>query len=166
MSNRTSYLHASGQQIRNLRELEHDPYHARKKLPEPTRCPDCGAIFHDGHWQWGQAPAGAHETLCPACHRIHDHCPAGFLILSGALLVEHREDILRLLRHVEQREKAEHVLHRLIAMEEQTDGSLLITFTDPHLARASGEAVHDAFKGELHFQYVAGEFLLRVTWTG
>jgi hypothetical protein len=41
MNNKTPHPQASGTQIRNLRELEHDPYHAS----EPTACPDCGAIY-------------------------------------------------------------------------------------------------------------------------
>ena len=61
-------------------------------------------------------------------------------------------------------EKFEHALMRVMAIEEQADGNLLATFTYPHLARAAGEAVHDARKGELDYHYRPGEFLLRVTW--
>ena len=33
-----------------LQELVHDSYKAGHKLPEPTRCPECGATFHRGRW--------------------------------------------------------------------------------------------------------------------
>ena len=164
MNNKTPHLQASGTQIRNLRELEHDPYHARKKLGEPTACPDCGAIYQGGRWQWGQATAGAEQHRCPACQRIRDRCPAGLLTISGDFLAEHREEINHLIRNVEQREKSEHALKRIVDMEEQADGALLVTFTDPHLARAIGEALHSAYKGDLDFHYQEGEFLLRVSW--
>ncbi len=164
MSHRTADLHASGLQIRNLRELRHDPYAARKKLEEPTVCKGCGAIYHHGRWQWGMTPTNAKHALCPACQRIHDHCPAGFLHLSGAYLAAHKTDILQLVQHVIARENSEHPLKRMMTLEDRPDGGLDATFTDPHLARAIGEAIHDAHQGELAYAYQAGEFLLRVNW--
>lgn len=164
MNNKTPHLQATGTQIRNLRELEHDPYHARKKFSEPTACPDCGAIYRDGHWQWGQAVAGAEQHRCPACQRIHDRSPAGFLSISGGFFGEHEDEIRHLIRNLEQREKSSHALKRIIAIEEQPDGGLLATFTDPHLARAIGEALHSAYQGDLDYHYQEGEFLLRVSW--
>ncbi|MDD5035907.1 MAG: hypothetical protein PHE55_14250, partial [Methylococcaceae bacterium] len=67
----------TGRQDRLLHELVHDPYKSRSKPQEPTVCPDCGAIFHGGRWQWGETPADAHQEPCPACHRIRDKLPAG-----------------------------------------------------------------------------------------
>lgn len=163
--NQNTSLPKTGTQIHNLRELEHDPYHAQRKFKEPVACPGCGAIYQGGRWQWGQATSGADQHRCPACQRIHDRCPAGFLTISGDFLAGHRDDIHHLIRNVEQREKSEHALKRIIDMEEQADGALLVTFTDPHLARATGEALHGACKGDLDFHYQEGEFLLRVTWT-
>jgi len=155
----------SGAQIRNIQELVHDPYFSKRKLPEPSSCPECGAVYHAGRWLWGTSSPDAHLSLCPACQRIKDHCPAGFLTLSGEFLSDHREEILQLLKNLEQYEKAEHPLKRLICMEHQSDGSLEATFTDPHLARAMGEAVRHAYKGQLDYDYQAGEYLLRVKWT-
>ena len=60
-------------------ERVHDTYKLRGKLAEPTVCSECGAVFHDGRWQWISRPAGAHEVACPACQRIKDRFPAGFV---------------------------------------------------------------------------------------
>lgn len=157
--------HSEGRHDRLLQELVHDPYHSKKKLTEPTACPECGAIYHGGRWHWGEAPAGAAAELCPACHRIQDQCPAGFLTLGGEFLAAHKEDILNLVRNVEEKQKAQHALKRLMAIEDQADGGVAITFTDPELARAAGEAIHSAYKGELDFTYQESEFLLRVSWS-
>ncbi len=147
-----------------LQELVHDSYKAKRKLPEPTRCPECGAVFHKGRWTWGAAPAGAHELKCPACHRIHDKFPAGYVTLKGEFLREHRDQILNLLRNHEAKEKAEHPLERIMAIEDTAEG-VLVTTTDTHLARDFAEALFDAWKGDLEFHYNKEENLLRATWS-
>jgi NMD protein affecting ribosome stability and mRNA decay len=144
-------------------EFVHDSYRQQEKLPEPTRCPDCGAVFRDGRWQWTPAPSGAHEALCPACRRIRDRYPAGYVTLTGDFFAAHRDDILHLVRNREVRAKAEHPLERIMAIEDVADG-VQITTTDVHLARAIGEAVHDAYKGELELKYNDEENLVRVRW--
>lgn len=149
---------------RLLRELEHDPYHSKVKLEEPTVCPDCRAVFHSGRWTWDDPPEDAHRNLCPACRRVRDRVPAAFLTLRGGFVDEHKEEILNLVRNYEQREKAEHPLKRIMAIEEQ-DGETVITFTDAHLARGIGEALQHAYKGELDYHYVEEDIMLRVTWT-
>jgi NMD protein affecting ribosome stability and mRNA decay len=144
-------------------ELVHDSYKATAKLRDPTRCPTCGAVYHEGHWRWGTAPVGAHEEPCPACHRIHDEFPAGYVSLSGDFFQEHRDEILHLVRNCEAREKAEHPLERIMAIEDAKDG-VVVTTTDSHLARLIGESLHAAQKGKIEFHYSKEENLLRVNW--
>jgi NMD protein affecting ribosome stability and mRNA decay len=144
-------------------ERVHDTYKSGAKLPSPTRCPDCGAVFDGGRWTWHAAPAGAHEAPCPACHRIRDRFPAGYVRVEGAFWREHRAEIEHLARHREARERAEHPLERIMAVEE-ADNGLLITTTDSHLARDIGEALHSAYKGDLDYHYNREENLLRVHW--
>lgn len=149
---------------RLLQETVHDAYKAKGKLPEPTVCPQCQAVFHEGHWAWRDVPEAAHSELCPACHRISDHYPAGFVSLSGPFFKAHRSEIMALVHHEEQRARLQHPLQRLMAIEEQDDAALLTT-TDIHLARACGEAVRRAYQGELEFHYNRAENLLRVHWS-
>lgn len=144
-------------------ERIHDPYQATRKYADGTRCPECRALFHDGRWTWSDA-ASEHEVLCPACHRIRDELPAGFVILDGDFATAHRDEILNLVRHLEQRERREHPLQRIMAIEE-TDGGLRVTTTDIHLARDLGAALHAAYKGKLEYHYNDAEYLLRVHWT-
>lgn len=149
---------------RLLTEVVHDTYKTKGKLPEPALCPDCGAVFHGGGWQWLERPKDAHQAICPACHRLRDQFPAGYLSVSGKYFALHENEILQLIRHHEVREKAEHPLQRIMAIEKTDDGSL-VTTTDIHLARGLGEALHHAYQGELEFHYNPEQSLLRVHWS-
>ena len=147
-----------------FQEHVHDAYKSKGKLPEPTVCPQCDAVFHAGRWQWSAVPEGAHQETCPACHRIRDHYPAGFLTLQGEFFLAHRDEIMHLAHNYEKRECDDHPLKRIIAVEEK-EGKTLVTTTDIHLARGIGEAVHRAYQGELKFHYNPEQNLLRVSWT-
>ncbi len=146
-----------------LQELVHDSYKAGKKLREPARCPGCGASFQNGRWTWEPAPASAAAHTCPACQRIHDEFPAGYVTLAGTFLDQHLDEIRSLIEHCEAAEKAEHPLQRIMAIKPSEDG-LLITTTDVHLARELAERVHAAYKGTLEFSYNREDNLLRALW--
>lgn len=148
---------------RLLQEAVHDSYKIKGKLQEPTVCPDCGAVFHEGRWQWLVKPGNAHQQTCPACHRMHDHFPAGYVSLSGDFLAAHEEEVLHLIRHREDREKAEHPLQRIMDIEKTRHG-MQVSTTDIHLARSIGEALHHAYQGKLEFHYNPEQNLLRVQW--
>jgi NMD protein affecting ribosome stability and mRNA decay len=141
-----------------------DPYRARKKWPEPSACPECGAVYHRGRWQWGTAAAGAEMHLCPACERIRDRVPAGELTLSGDFFKMHRDEILHLVRNREAEARAEHPLERIIAVREEPE-RVTITFTDTHLTHRVGEALRAAYQGKLASHYTDEGDLLRVSWS-
>ena len=147
-----------------LAEREHDPYRDRRKPGEPSACPDCGAVFHEGRWSWGEAPPAAHAQMCPACRRVRDRLPAGFLTLEGEFVTAHRTEIMGLVQAHARQVREEHPLQRLMGVEDREDGSCLLTTTDPHLARGLGEALHQAWRGDLAFHYEQGQTLLRVRW--
>ena len=140
-----------------------DPYRSRGKFKEPTTCPECGAVFHHGHWQWGAAAPDAERHLCPACQRIRDRVPAAQLTLSGPFFAEHRDEILHLVRNTEAKARAEHPLERLIEVRDEA-GQTIATFTEAHLAHGVGEALRHAYHGELDSHYTDESDLLRVAW--
>ncbi|HEU4620326.1 MAG TPA: BCAM0308 family protein [Gammaproteobacteria bacterium] len=151
-------------QDRLIRERIHDPYKLRQKLPEPTRCPRCGAVFEKGRWAWSRVPVtGAHEELCQACHRIEDDYPAGEVHVRGAYVSDHKDEIVGLMRNIEQAENAEHPLNRIMRIDE-TDEGLVVKTTDIHLPHAIGHALNDAWDGELAVHYDEEGYFARVEW--
>jgi len=146
-----------------FKEKVHDAYTPHGKLSEPTICPTCGAVYHQGGWRWMESPPNPHKAICPACHRIQDDYPAGFLTFSGKFFATHREEIMHLVQNHERHERAEHPLQRIIASQE-IGSEVVITTTDIHLARGIGEAVHHAYQGNLEYHYNPSENLLRVYW--
>ncbi len=140
-----------------------EPYRLAGKLKKPTVCPKCRAIFHQGRWQWGEAPEGADEHLCPACLRERDRVPAGMLILSGEFFDARKQEIKNLIRNAEAQAREEHPLERIMAIEEQ-EGQTVITFTDVHITHGIGEALRHAYQGDLDSRYVDKDGLLRVVW--
>ncbi|MGH0031443.1 MAG: BCAM0308 family protein [Myxococcota bacterium] len=140
-----------------------EPYRSERKLPDPTTCADCGALYRNGRWVWGDAPEDAHRALCPACHRIRDAYPAGVLTISGSFIEAHRAEILGLARNVESREKGDHPLKRIMAVRSD-EAAVTIETTEAGLARNIGDALHRAYEGDLDYTYGEGGDLLRVTW--
>lgn len=150
---------------RLIKERVHDPYKTRRKLSEPTICPQCGAVWQAGRWQWkSERPEAANEELCQACHRVNDCYPAGELTLNGPFLSAHREEITHLVRNTEQLENKEHPLHRIMDLENQDD-SIVITTTDIHLPRRIARALFNAYEGDLDFHYDDEGYFIRVTWS-
>jgi len=139
-----------------------DTYKVKRKLPELTLCPGCRAVFKDGSWQW-QELSVAYEALCPACHRQHDNSPAGFVALSGDFVAAHEAVIFGIVLDQEEREKVEYPLRRVMDIEKSKEG-FLVTTTDVQLARDIGEALRQAFNGELDLNYNQQAKRLLVDW--
>jgi rubrerythrin len=79
-----------------LSGMEKDSYKSPRKLPESSRCPQCGATFFKDRWTWKPALADSPAHICPACHRIKDKFPAGYVTLNGEYLTAHRDEIVSL----------------------------------------------------------------------
>jgi hypothetical protein len=90
--------------------------------------------------------------------------PAGFVRLSGPFLQEHRKELLKRVRRCEESERRGHPMQRIMAIARH-EGELLVTTSHARLARRIGEALHDAYQGELSYCSGQGELLLRVWWS-
>lgn len=149
---------------RQLRERIHDPYRMRDKPAGPARCPQCGASYAKGRWQWQDGPVnGAAAYLCPACQRVRDGLPAGVVTIEGWFVAPHKEEIVGLVRRCAAEENATHPLNRIMDLRD-VGVHLEVTTTDIHLPRRIGEALAKAYDGHLSYHYQEGEYHLRVMW--
>ncbi len=147
-----------------VQEERHDTYREWGKLPEPTVCTECGALFENGRWSWKKPSAEARKAVCPACQRIADKFPEGFLEIKGEFFKKHREELLNLIHNEEESEKAEHPMERIIAIVDE-GGLTLVTTTGIHMARRIGQALSAAYQGDFSLQYGDAEKSIRVYWS-
>lgn len=141
-----------------------DMYKTDAKLRENTQCTNCEALYRGGRWTWEIPSAAAAKGLCPACQRIADNNPAGFLAIARDFYDAHRREIQDLIKATERKEVSEHPLERLIAIAEEPE-QLLVTTTGTHLAQRLGHALTGAYKGHVEFQYDDSKSRLDVYWT-
>lgn len=137
----------------------------RKQKPSAAVvCDECKLVHHAGRWFEGAPPvAELSAGLCPACRRVRDHDPAGEITVPEGFL-EQREEVLGMLRNAESAERAEHPLERLMDLEEGPDGSLVVTTTGMHLARAIANKLERRFHRQARFRYAEEQSFVRVDW--
>jgi NMD protein affecting ribosome stability and mRNA decay len=144
-----------------LKDESHDPTKPTRKLADPTVCPECGATYRAGRWTWERGSSEAPRSLCSACQRIQDDYAAGFVNIRGQFARDHLDEIISLVRNIEEREKETHPIKRIMDIVEVEDGLVLRT-TEVHLAQAIGKALRGAFKGHLELGYE--EDIVRADW--
>lgn len=150
--------------LQMLEGLRDDAYWSGSKPHGPVYCPKCKAVFRNGRWNWSAAPAGAAKLRCPACRRVDEGSPAGYIALSGDFFAAHRNEVLARVRNCEKKEKSTHPLERIMAIA-AANGGVQVTTTSVHLARRIAHALESAFKGTLNIAYNHQDNLLRVRWS-
>ncbi|TWB47674.1 BCAM0308 family protein [Nitrospirillum viridazoti] len=140
-----------------------DPYHSVEKMPDGTCCPDCGAVFSGGRWHWGECAALGPAQTCPACRRIREGAAGGILTLKGDFVRAKQQELLSLIHHQEELEKAEHALNRIMDIAVDDDG-ITVRTTDPRLACRMGDALERAYEGALEIHHDEDGFFARVAW--
>ncbi len=143
----------------------HDPYAAATKLKSPAHCTTCGVIYEHGRWAWPgpEKKTEGEEILCPACKRIEADDPGGLLVLEGTFWPMHQTEILNLLHNVEQQDKKNFPLHRI--MSAAADGNaMVVAATDPHLVQRMNDALTSAYNGQADVKHDTDEYFMQVNW--
>lgn len=146
-----------------MKTKQPDAYREMAKRATPSQCPKCGVVFAAGRWTWQAVTGEAAQVRCPACIRIANRTPAGYVDLRGAFLAEHHDEIVNLIRNTEESEKGRHPLERIMRIAAKRDGTQVST-TGMHLARRIGDALCRAYSGELAVRYLEGDQIVQVVW--
>jgi len=138
---------------------------------EVAFCRKCGAVYRNKRWSSDEAElvklrgeAGTGKVVCPACQRMEDHNPAGVITLSGDYLLQHEDEILNIIKHVEAKSRAKNPLGRIMEIEQERD-VMTIGTTEDKLAQKLGREIYKAHKGELHYQWSHDQEFVRVSWS-
>jgi hypothetical protein len=140
-----------------------DPYKHPGKLVAPVLCPQCGAVYRAGRWQWAPRPTGAPEAICQACHRSNDNHPAGVVTLTGGFVGANRAEIVRIAEEHGTGEKRDRPANRIIGIEQGED-RVVVTTTDIQLPHRIGAAIVRAFQGRIKHDFDEADYVMRVNW--
>jgi len=154
--------HPHGRRDRLIQQKRHDAYLETQKLPDPTLCTECGVLFSDGRWVWKGTEKEVHTTVCPACRRIAERNPAGFVDIHGAFFHNRLDEVENLIYNTEKAETLERPMERLIQVVRDDDGTR-VTTTGVHIARRIGDAVARAYSGDASIEYLDNEKRVRIS---
>ena len=147
-----------------------DPYLTDLPPEEMAACKVCGAVWHSKRWSISVSPAilatGAKTALttCPACKKMRDRCPQGFVTIQGTFAFEHREEILNLLRNNETRALHINLLERIMTIKD-SGKAIEVSTTTEKLAQRIGRMLNKAYGGAVEYKWSSDEKLARVVWT-
>ena len=140
---------------------------------EPAVCEDCGSVYVNRRWsaansairnnrhkQWRPA----RMTICPACQQKLTGEPRGFVYLDGAFVLEHYEEIERLLRNEADRAAEDNPLARILEWKRGKRHKFTVTTTTEHLAQRLGHALEKAYARPAHYDFSHENKLARVSW--
>lgn len=147
-------------------------HHTRRAAKEPAVCASCSAVYSDRRWTKpeGERKQSEHHwkpasvTICPACVQTKEGAPSGYVYIEGAFLVDHLDEIERLLGNEAARASEDNPLARIMAWEIKSPVSLLLTTTTEHLAQRLGHALEKAYHGKVEYDFSHENKLSRVTW--
>lgn len=150
---------------------EKDPYLLKLSPGDMALCRKCGAMYHDKRWSIGaKAPVIAEgkkkrvSVLCPACQKIKDNFPEGYVTIQGAFVKTHKDEILRIIKNKEKIAMRYNPLDRIIGISEKR-GVIEVTTTTEKLAQRIGQIIGKAFDGDVEYKWSSDVKLARIVWT-
>ncbi len=138
-------------------------------------CAGCGAVSPHRRW-YRRTSAHARKALqgsppmrieiCRSCRQRRPGLPHGYLHVDGPFVHSHRGEIEGLIRSVADDAHRELPEALLLACEDDGSGGLLVTTSLGHVAARIGDALENAYDGQLHYGVVPGSGLAHVWWQG
>ncbi|MFQ3548225.1 MAG: BCAM0308 family protein [Armatimonadota bacterium] len=157
-------------QIRNTVSTDSEVQELSNQFPDKSVCEECKSVYSLGRWYSKDEFLATHKraelgekVICPACKRLKEQFPGGVLTLEGDFLLEHRQEILNLIRNETEKAQNFNPLERVMSID--FDGSVMeITTTNEKLAQRLGKAIHKAYSGDIEYKWSQGNKLARIYW--
>jgi NMD protein affecting ribosome stability and mRNA decay len=148
-----------------------DPYE-QAAGQEAAVCQECRALYQGKRWFFDEklyarlAGAGqVRQVVCPTCRKIKDHYVEGYLTLSGEFLVQHKEEIVKLLEKEAAKVGRRSFDDRIAQMMPEGEDKLVVETTTEKLAQHLGRTIYKAYKGDLSFRWSEPSRFVRVYWS-
>jgi len=139
----------------------------RGRLPEPSGCERCGAIFSRRVWRQGRRVTAAllekvHWTTCPACEQTSRATGLGRVVLRGAYVATHEGAVRRRIANVAARAAYTQSQRRVSSIEWRDDALEVLT-TSQKLAHRIVRELEKAFGGRVTYAW-SDDGSLFATW--
>lgn len=136
----------------------------------PAVCVRCHAIRHHKHWHLDEKTATAliaqgdvEQMVCPGCVKVEREEYDGMVVLKGAFVQAHQDELVGLIRNTESHIREHNPIAR-VAMVKMADDRMEVLTISPFLAERIGKEVRKAYDGMLEIQHPERKEFIRVTW--
>jgi hypothetical protein len=110
-----------------------------------------------------KGPVGREKGVRYEQWRNRDTELGGIIKISGKFLLDHEEEILNLVKH-EGKLAEERNPKAKVSKIEKANGGIVVEVSEHNLAMRIGKALHNAYKGEHHYNFREGEKFAEVVW--
>jgi len=140
---------------------------ATRRLPEPTVCERCGAVFQRRSWNTERAPspaalARARWRVCPACKQQAAQEWYGRVRLRGGFVAAHEDELRQRIANVASRARSTQSQRRVVSVERDGDGLEVLT-TSQKLAHRIVHELRKAFRGRASYTW-SDDRTLEAVW--
>jgi NMD protein affecting ribosome stability and mRNA decay len=155
---------------RGVRTDKSPPVAGEYSYPEPALCGSCGAVYVRKTWRRSESRRlgaylqGAERVSCPACRQVGEGRGYGRVLLRGAWLADHEDEVRRRISAVESRARHSQPERRLVAIARHDDG-LEVRTTSQKLAHRIARELQKAFGGRMSYAWSDRDGSLRATWS-
>lgn len=156
------------QRVKSGREL---PKREFAKIPGQSFavCKKCHALYSGKRWFYDEnlykemIKKKPPLILCPGCQGVEQKRVDGIVNLKSFLLKDHKDEVINLIRHEEERAKEKNPLSRIVEIRTRGE-EIEINTTTQFLATRIGHALEKAYSGKLGISKLPRESFVRVNW--
>ena len=138
------------------------------RLPEPTVCERCGAVYRGKTWRAGERSrktqlAGVHWAVCPACRQVAAGEYFGRVVIRGGFADAHDAEIRTRVERVAARARYTQPERRIVSVDRTEDGLEVLT-TSQKLAHRIVRALQKCYGGDTEYHWTEPHGELYAVW--